>query len=138
MRDAKNAPRISTHFYISGWDLDPDACTVEVGLEPSDVWRQKHDELRARADIPSVSWNIRRVRTDSYSVGESVDEILDLVWSSRERVKTFVNGKNVLVGVACSVTIQSDRPVYELSANTIRRLAELGCEFTLDIIDYSQ
>lgn len=138
MREEARAPRISTHFYIAGWDFDTDNCTAVVGVEPSEVRRQKHSELRARKDIPNVSWNLGRIRTDSYSVSESVDEILDLIWPSRDRVKDFVDGKELVIGIACTVTIRVDRPVYDLSTTTIRRLAELSCEFILDVIDYSQ
>ena len=41
------------------------------------------------------------------------------------------------VGICCSVTIWEDRPIYDLSAKVIKRLADIGCEFGLDIYDYS-
>jgi hypothetical protein len=117
MESQCSSPTISTYFYIAGWDLDPAACTSAIGLEPSEIWRQKREELKRRDDLPSVSWNIGHERRESHSVSEAVDTVLDLVWPARDRVKAFVLGKGLEVGVACTGTIQRDRPVYDLSPN---------------------
>lgn len=130
-------PELTTYFSISGWDLDPESCTSALGLKPSEVWRQKHKHLLDHKDLPSVSWSLGEKNQREFSVSKAVEAVLDLVWPARERVIRFVSGKNFIVGVTCSVTIYEDRPIYDLSKETISRLAVLDCEFCLDIFDYS-
>lgn len=138
MSSQSKAPRISSYLYISGRDFDPQACSAFIGLQPTEIWRQKREELKQREDLPNVSWNIGHEPIEGYSVSDAVDEVLDLVWPARERLRTFLQGQNIEVGIACTVAIHADRPIYDLSASTIRRLAELSCKFTLDVIDYTE
>lgn len=136
--DAKSlAPELKTYFCISGWDFDPAMVTSAIGLEPSEVWKQKHAHLLHRKDIPNTCWSLGRGEQQNYSVSEAVDEVLDLIWPKRAEIKKFVMNDSFDVGIDCSVTIWEDRPVYDLSAKVIKRLADLGCEFGLDIYDYS-
>ena len=132
-----SAPRLKTYFCISGWDFDPAMVTSAIGLEPSKVWKQKHEHLLHRKDIANTCWSLGREKQRNYSVSEAVDEVLDLIWPKRAEIKKFVMNDSFDVGIDCSVTIWEDRPVYELSAKVIKRLADLGCEFGLDIYDYS-
>ncbi len=131
------APELTTYFYIAGWDFDPAICTLAIGLDPSEIWKQEHKHLLGQKDIPNISWNLCRKKQRSYSVSEAVDEVLDLIWHKREEVIRFSMNSNFNVGVTCSVTIHEDRPTYDLSLTTIKRMAGLGCEFSLDIFDYS-
>ena len=132
-----SAPKLKTYFCISGRDFDPAMVTSAIGLEPSEVWKQKHEHLLHRKDIPNTCWSLGREKQQNYSVSEAVDEVLDLIWPKRAEIKKFVMHDSFDVGIDCSVTIWDDRPVYDLSAKVIKRLADLGCEFGLDIYDYS-
>ena len=132
-----SAPKLKTYFCISGWDFDPAMVTSAIGLEPSEVWKQKHEHLLNRKDIPNICWSLGRGEQRNYSVSEAVDEVLDLIWPKRAEIKKFAINDSFDVGIDCSVTIWEDRPVYDLSAKVIKRLADLGCEFGLDIYDYS-
>ena len=135
--DELAAPELTTYFYISGWDFDPGKCTLTIGLEPSEIWKQKHKHLLDRRDVPNTSWNLGKQKQRKYSVSEAVDEVLDLSWPKRKEIIRLSRDKSFNVGVTCSITIYDDRPVYDLSLKTIKRLADLGCEFSLDIFDYS-
>ena len=130
-------PRLSTYFFISGRNFDPEICTSALGIEPTEIWRQKHEHLKQRKDIPNISWQLGKKKRHLYSVSEAVEEILDLIWPAREKIKMFTERKEFEVGIDCSVTIFDDRPVYELLPHTIQRLAVIGCGFGLDIFDYS-
>jgi len=135
--DKADSPLITTEFYVAGDSLDPDACTRDLGIEPTEIWRQKRPDLIPRTDLSAVSWIIRISKRPYYSVDEAVAEILDVIWPARQSVQEFVSKNAVDVGINCNVTIAVDRPVYELSRRTIERLADIGCEFGLDIFDYS-
>ncbi len=132
-----DAPKITATFSIIGRDFDADECTSAIGLEPSEIWRQKIPELQHRIDLPNVNWNIIRESKTLYSVSDVVDQVIDAVWSQRDRIEDYVRGKPLEVWIGCTVTIFRDRPVYDLSAATIRRMADMKCGFMLDVFDYS-
>ncbi|MCP5787110.1 hypothetical protein NL329_29775, partial [Klebsiella pneumoniae] len=73
-----------------------------------------------------------------YSLSEALDEVLELVWPSRDRIKVFTKDKDLRIGVTCTVKILTDRPLYDLRVKSISRLADLQSEFFLDIMDYSE
>jgi hypothetical protein len=85
-----------------------------------------------------LSWLIRKSGRPFYSTDEAVNEILDAIWPARKAIREFAKLNAVDVGINCNVTIYEDRPAYELSTNTIDRLAQIGCGFGLDIFDYSE
>ena len=131
------APRISTHFVISGRDFDPEKCSEALGLKPSTVWRQKLEHLKARSDLANTEWQIGLDKRPLYSLDEAVLEVLGLIWPARKRIRAFLFESNLNVTLVCSVSINADRPEYCLSPTTLGRLAVLHCEFCLDIFDYS-
>lgn len=71
------------------------------------------------------------------SIDDAVAEVLDAISPVRERVQQWSASNATQVGIECSVSIYNDRPIYELSAKTISRLADLRCGFVMDIFDYS-
>jgi len=135
--DLDDAPKLTTKFYVAGWDFEPDIITSYLGLAPTEVWKQKHAHLLSRKDIPNVSWSLGCRDERIYSISDAVDGVLDLLWPVKEQIKLVSKKPDYYVGITCSVTIYEDSPVYDLSANTISRLSELGCEFSLDIFDYA-
>jgi Domain of unknown function (DUF4279) len=130
-------PLITAHFFLSGRDLDTDEITEVLNLEPSDIWRQKRAELRARTDLPTVCWKYGFKKKSFPSTTDAIELILDTVWPLRTRIEAYAATHDVQIGIECSVTISEDRPIYELSATAINRMSDLHCEFLLDVFDYS-
>lgn len=133
-----SAPEISAHFFIAGRDFDPHSVTTILGVEPTEVWRQERQELLSRRDLPTVCWKLGFKKQPFMSIDDAVGRVLGDIWPLRQRVLQWSEANSSQVGIECSVSIFEDRPVYELSAITIARLAELRCEFLLDIFDYTE
>ena len=131
------APLLSTHFVISGRDFDPEKCSEILGLKPSAIWRQKLEHLKSRNDLANTEWQIGFDKRPRYSLDEVVSDVIELICSMRDRILEFLSGSNLKATLTCSVSIQADRPEYCLSQLTLEKLAELHCEFCLDIFDYS-
>jgi hypothetical protein len=43
-----DAPEITAHFFVSGRDFDPALVTRVLGIDPTEIWRQEREELKAR------------------------------------------------------------------------------------------
>ena len=135
--DSRRSPLISAEISVSGQSFDPSVCTTAVGITPTRVWRQTREWLLDRPDLPNVSWLVSVEKVASYSTDETARMVLDIVWPRRKQLKRFVADHDVHLELTCSVTIHEDRPLYELSVGTMKRLVFLGADFGLDIFDYS-
>ena len=131
------APLISAWYCIGGRDFDPDEVTRASGLEPTEIWRAP-EVTRDTPELDNVNWIVGFRKVPYYSTEEAVAAALDLVWPYRERLTAYVAAHPRSASLECTVTIEVDRPVYELSVETMKRLVELECEFGLDVFDYSE
>ncbi len=135
MGDAK--PTINTTFWVEGDGLDPDVFTMGIGIQPT--YTMKKGRLSSNPTLresghknPSTMWEINH-KFQTYSMDEGVKEVLNVIWEKRDVILDYVRDHvDVEVGIRSAIWIHEDRPVYDLSANTICRLAYLECEFCID------
>jgi lambda repressor-like predicted transcriptional regulator len=129
---------MAVYLTLAGRDFDPDECTRAIGLEPTKIWRQRHEHLRARTDLDNVNWSVGIDQATSGAVSGAVNELLDRVWDHREAIVAHAAARGLRITLSCAVRIHVDAPEYLLSADTIRRVAGLGAELVLDIFDYRE
>lgn len=114
-------PYIETRFEVAGEELEPDELTNLVGIQAT-----------ASAAKPNRFWRMEVVR-DSYSTDEGIQEILDLIWGRREALRDYIRARpSVKSHFILVVKIIYYRPVYELSVDTLRKLAYLECDFQIE------
>ncbi len=135
MEDAK--PTINTTFWLEGDRLDLDFFTTEIGIQPTYTmkkgWLSSNPTLRESGHKnPSTMWEINH-KFQSYSMDEGVQKVLSIIWEKRDQILDYVrDSADVEVGIRSAIWIYEDRPVYDLSADTIQRLAYLECNFCID------
>jgi hypothetical protein len=136
---SSKAPSIRTEFWIEGDELDPDAFTRLIGISPYSTG--KKDELSshpaaARQGVKNRStfWFIE-VEHSSYSMDEGIQALLAQIWPHREKVLQYLKTHpTVAVGMNSTIHVHEDRPVYEVSLDSIKKLAALECRFMLNDI----
>lgn len=136
--EAASSPLITTTFVITGANLDPADCTRSIGLEPTDVCAEPKVTGRL---VPSGEpyvrkpyWSIELKKQQSYSTDEELKRLLDLLWPKRAEIVGYLEATGYEATFTSSVTIHEDRPLYELSAETLKRLAYFDVEWVLDVI----
>ena len=130
-------PSINVEFVIAGRDFDPQTLTNTIGLVPT---RVKHVTNVAVINDPSmdtVIWTIGSKDLNVYSTDEAVQKVLEIIWPNREAILQYLNANRVSAALVCNVTIWEDRPLYDLTVETMKRLITLNCEFIMDVFDYS-
>lgn len=130
-----SSPQISAFFNVSGLDWDPQECTDATNLQATKVWNQP--ERLVSGGKRRSEWSVGFRRRDFDNVNDAIAEVLNLVWDRRTDLKEFADQRGYSLSVTCHVTIWKERPEFSLSAEVIRRLAWFGCEFLMDIFDYS-
>ncbi len=132
-------PVIWTEFFLEGDELDPDTFTQLVGVQPHRTGKKGDPSANPMAAkrgvrIPQTFWCIE-VEHTSYSLDEGIQVLLAQIWPSREKVLNYIKARpSITVGMNSTIHIDEDRPVYEISLDSIKKLAELECRFMLNDI----
>lgn len=130
-------PRTNACIVITGDALDPEACTRFLGVIPTEIGVKGTSRPDRRPPVPETFWSLDQRGLRLYSTDEVVALVLQPIWPVRDQLRQFVAEHDLKVTVVVNVTINEERPVYELSTETMRKLVEIGAEFALDIFDYS-
>jgi hypothetical protein len=119
-------------FSVLGWGLDPHDLTRQAGAIPDRVFM-------GRPGVAEPAWCIELQSTACRSMNEAVAPLLDRVWPIRERLQHSAKSidPDVEFQLSCTIHVFRERPLYDLSASTIARLASLQASVILDILDYS-
>ncbi len=72
------------------------------------------------------------------STDDGLRRLLERLWPRREQVRQLLRETGWKAMFGTTVTITEARPVYELSGDTIQRLAFFEAEYTLDVFDFSE
>jgi Domain of unknown function (DUF4279) len=133
------APYIKVFFAYSGKDLDVDSISAHLGIKPTGIWRQKHEHiLRDNPELPNTNWLYEIEDLRLYSTNEAIEELLKVIWPIRESVVSYNRLSGLVPSITCTVKIYEDRPLYEVLPQNLQRMGYLGCEFGLDIYDYTE
>ena len=133
------APVITTEFWIQGDGLDPNEFTRLVGIQPYRIGKKGEISSHPAAAKQGVKnratfWSIE-VEHNSYSMDEGIQTLLTQVWPIRDKIKDYLKAQpTVEVGINSTIHMDEDRPVYEISLDSIKKLAELECRFMLNDI----
>ena len=133
------APVIETGFWIEGNELDPDEFTRLVGIQPYRTGKKdeisSHPAAAKLGVINSATFWFIEVERNTYSMDEGIQEVLGSIWLHRERILEYVHTRpSVKMGVTSTIHMYQDRPVYDISPDSIKKLADLGCGFMINDI----
>jgi hypothetical protein len=122
-------PLVTTSLVIKGREIDAERIRSSLGASLA-----VPAELRYEIDASSrVHVMATQRRLDNIDLG--ISELLDLLWPDRERLMRALAEADATGTIMSSVWIRLQNPVYELSPESLRRLAELGMAFCLEICD---
>jgi hypothetical protein len=129
-------PSITTVFWIQGDELDPNLCTEEVGIPPTDSGTKGQLRPGKRPPVPHSYWEVALRREPRLSTEDGLVKLLDLLWPVREKIRRFVHERPVAAGFGSWVTIRHDLPQYRLSLPTLSRLTFFNVKYDMDINRY--
>ena len=127
--------RIMASFAILGGEWDPDECTERLGIAPSSLRRRGYSSAPNRPAAKQPEWTLDTTWVDVDSTDDCLRPLLDLIWPHRDAILSFSCEKEARVLVLVVIEVLRERPVYEVSPQTVQRLADLGAELNFDIYD---
>ena len=131
-------PRVRASFGITGNDLDLDAITESLGVEPTEIYRKED----ARAVIKEMglaadTWGYTIPRAECASVSERIGA-LEAVFGDKAGQISAVRERyaaNVSVELSLHAVI-GDEPDLTLTRGDLAFLGALGAEFGIDPYPY--
>jgi hypothetical protein len=137
MNSLSEAPTITASFVIGSNELDPEMCTRELGLEPTEIWRQERTHLLSISEVPNTQWIISTGKITSDCVELPLAKLLEVIWPQRDQIVQFLAENQAECFVSCDVTITCDRPLFEVSVDSLLKMGTIGASFRMDIFDYT-
>ncbi len=135
-------PQVTTFFVLKDQRLDPSEVTERFGLKPT-KWCA--ESVRTATIVPSGEpyfrhpfWRLELTKEAVDSTDVGLQRLLDILWPKRGAIVELLAETGWTPIFGTNVTTTHDHPVYELSADTIERLAFFRGEYLLDVFDYSE
>jgi hypothetical protein len=132
----ENTPMITTVFSIAGHGFSTDDLTSLLGVEPTKIRirPQKLDWLKSAApDLASMGWEYTMEKQRKWSLGEAIDEVLNVFWSKRIELNEFVSKNNLRLAIRCRPFGDASKIQYIIQPQVIRKLADFSAELSLAI-----
>lgn len=86
--------------------------------------------------LPEAWWGIEVKRTNQESTELAITDVLDKLDDMRATFQKVAKDPRFQIEVDCTVEIESERPVMEVSAQTLMRLATLHAALGFEVHDY--
>jgi hypothetical protein len=129
--------RIRSLFFIENPVLDFLACTRAAGVEPTcteDRRIRGHVLPSGKPNVLPALWEVAVVKEPSWEIDSCVASLLDLVHPRVEQISQLLSTHRYRAGFLTNVTVFEEEPFYGLSSSTLRRLADFGLEWSLDVL----
>jgi hypothetical protein len=126
---------IECTFALSGRGFDPAEIDRDLGMTSTRIWRQRHAHLLVQADLPTVAWEYTIGPEPFDMLDEPVRRLVDLFYPVARIVTALADRLPARAAVVALVKLLSNRSAYVLSGETMRKLASLHAEFSMDLID---
>jgi hypothetical protein len=133
---AEDTPMITTVLSIGGHGFSAADLTSLLGIQPTKVWMrpEKLDWLKAAdPDLASMGWRYIMEKQRKWSLGEAIDEVLNVFWSKRAELNEFLTRNNLRLHVRCRPFGDASKIVYQIEPEVIRKLAELSASLSLAV-----
>lgn len=80
-------PEVTASVCVGGQELDTDAFTSLVCVQPTKIWRQKHERIKiTHPYLNTIEWIYERSKQRKWNLGEAIDEVLSVFWGKRMRL----------------------------------------------------
>ena len=90
------------------------------------------------AALPDAWWAFEVTQQNQESTEVAIAEALDMLEPMEAAILNVANDPRFQIELDCSIEIEEERPVMEVSAHTLRRLARLNATLGFEVYDYRE
>ena len=127
-------PEMCVALRLRGKRFAPEDVTRVVGLSPSKTWRAGEPIPATTAKRKDDRWEFGLSYRETFDMEEMLKELLDTIEPYRERITAAAKEFGLVREISFGVYIREQTPACWFSADTMRRLADLGADLDIDLI----
>jgi hypothetical protein len=132
--DPSTIPMVTTTLSIGGHNFDPREVTAITGVAPTRIWTPKNQAVVAAIPtINSIEWIIEFEKQQHGSLGDAIDEVLDVLRNKKEDTASLLTNKCLEMHINCRPFGDATTIVYEFGPETIKRLAYFGASISMAV-----
>jgi hypothetical protein len=137
-RRAVGQSHIDVFLIIRGAELDPDAVTHTLGLEPTEIWRKGDRVLRRATRVyKDAGGKLKGKSVQGWVLAKHVEALIKQVERRADRFASLPT--DALVYVRCDICDYEFRQTdLGLSRKAVEGLAMIGAEIDIDYYDLSK
>lgn len=138
MKERGNPNCAETHatFRITGDQLDPDAITKLLGIEPSFGWRKGdvHGHPTRPVRSPTGIWAVEsKAAVSSTILEEHLAYLLDRIGEPDPSFRSYLRDHDLKPDFFCYWMSATGQGGPAISPGTLKRVADVGADFNFDI-----
>jgi hypothetical protein len=127
-------PAITTTLSIGGHDFNAHDFTSLVGVRPTKIWTQQRDWIKLiDPDINTIEWVYELKMQKHWSIGESIDSILEIIWSKKENVYRFLSDNRLTMHLHCRPFGDASVLEYIIQSDVLNKMAYFGASLSLAV-----
>lgn len=128
-------PRVRAYFNITGDLLDIPRCTDLIGIEPMEAGNMGDRPGNRKRPLPWAIWSLCIDRR-CFVLDEPLAELLGLIRPHSAGIARVLDQPGVRASIDCAVDLEEESISIELSAETVRGIADVGAGLSIDVADY--
>lgn len=133
--EAPGLPLLRCEIVLSGDSLEPQAVQKAVPLDGAEAARRGERRREPLPPCPETHWRYF-VALETQLLDDALRALLDRIEPYRSQLVMLGKQPGVSSWILTSATLTRDGCIYELSPQTLGRLAAFEVPFVLDIYDY--
>ena len=130
----ENTPAITTVLGIGGHGFSTDDLTSLAGVKPTQIWHQQHEWVKVtHPDFATIEWRYKLEKQRKWSLGEAIDELLNVFWSKRDEINLFLSRNRLEMTIDVRPFGDASTLEYIIQPEVIRKLAFFGVSLSLAV-----
>jgi hypothetical protein len=130
----ENVPTITTVLRIGGQKFNPDELTSLVGVKPTKIWTQQREWIKVtHPNFATIGWVYELEKQRKWSLGEAIDEILDVVWRKKEEICRFLSENRLRMHIDCRPFGDASVLEYIIQPEAMTKMAFFGASLSLAV-----
>jgi hypothetical protein len=128
-----NCP-IRVDFTLFGHGVDLERLSQDIGIPPTSTWHEGDSIQRTMLKAEFDVWRISTGYVNSIDTLDSVEVMLGLLEPAKEKLLRVSEALGLIKEFSIVLKLRNHAPSFNLPAEVVRRIADLGCSIDVDII----
>jgi hypothetical protein len=126
-------PELSVALVIRSRDLQPDAVTTQLAIQPTRAWRAGERRGSTRVVERDNGWILRTPARPALEFDDLVSEVLSEIEPRKSELLELAKHPYTTIRLSCVANFTSIVPAVYFENDLLRRISALGVDLDVDL-----